>query len=745
MRDPFCHGKTITGMSLLEMIDWVAESEKFLKSEDSAGGSPFSQDKPIIGLPPIQRTSVWRPRQVVDLWNSLMRGLPIGLFYLVKQNQGERPVATLAGQTKRIELPGYDLLDGQQRIRALLLGTTDISEERRCLWVDLSKVDESQLPLLRITSKGQPFGYDTKTGNKLSLEERKKARENLEKDGKILHKDGTRSAYDRELFDEEVTQSGKLFSSQPPLPYGGDSDYTFKLHELLIAWRKGGPRTSDEGVAILRSVAGSVPAHEALMRLHEVFERIRNAEVALLCVNPDNFLCGREDLLPLFDRIGAGGTPLSMEERLYSIYKYRYPYIRDAVNKIHKRAGRILSPTKIAATAIRIAYAQTSKERNDMPDVAAFSRMMGDGQEKEFNDGLKRLIPPESQDGNAPATLLFSFQTIKNLLSYNEGAGHFWIPDVLLASLPPELWQVLAFWAVTHPKPENIARSREEAVRFALFWHLCVSSNEKAARWAFVAIKESEGGSDFPGEALYWRFIGNGDDHCAHELIPSEEFKRMLFCSEKEISSWRTDRERFVDEHGNRKVLLSDWWWHGKKLLPWLQRDYIHHTFPDYVPLDDHEDNVPYDIDHLCPAKDWGDNWWNLKKRLVGLGQNLIEKVYCCRDVVGGGIGNLRLIELSQNRKDQDDDVSGKMRFILGGDQPPQAADAKSMADSAFNPDHREVWKRVSRDCLIPDRKWDEDRLKAFQKAVELRAAWLYQRFYQDLDYEQWTSGKQGN
>ncbi len=743
MRDPFCDGKTITGMPLLEMIDWVAESDKFLRSEDSAGDSLFSQDNPIIGLPPIQRSSVWRPRQIVDLWNSLMRGLPIGLFYLVKQNQGERPVVTHAGKTKRTESSGYDLLDGQQRIRALLLGATDISEERRCLWVDLSKNEESQLPLLRITSKGQPFGYDTKTGIKLGLEERKRARENLEKDGKLLRKDGKRAA-DRDLFDfdEDVTQNGEVFRPRPPLPYGGGANYTFKLCDLLTAWRKRCPSSSAEGVDVLRTVAGNEPGRGALIRLHQVFERIRNAEVALLCVNPVNFLHGREDLLPLFDRIGAGGTPLSADERLYSIYKYRYPYIRDAVNKIYEQAGRVLSPTKIAATAIRIAYAQTGKDRNDMPDVAAFSMMMRDEQEREFKARLRLLVPPDAQGESTPGILLASFKTIKNLLSYNGEAGHFWIPDVLLASLSPELWQVLTFWAVTHLEAKNLVQTREEMVRFALFWHLCVFKNEKAALGAFAVIKESEGDSDFPGEALYRRFIGNGEHRCAHELIASEKFRRELCTAES--SAWKSDIERFVDDHGNRKVLLSDWWWNGRKMLPWLQRDYIRHTFPDYVPLDDHEDDVPYDIDHLCPAKDWGDDWRNLRNRLVGLDQNLIDRVYRCKSVVGGGVGNLRLIEFSQNRKDQDDDVSDKMQCILGDDQLPQVAHAEEMAKFAFAPEHRGVWKKIA--CPgsdVADRKWDEPRLEAFQEAVELRAAWLYERFYQDLDYEQWTNGKQ--
>ena len=289
---------------------------------------------------------------------------------------------------------------------------------------------------------------------------------------------------------------------------------------------------------------------------------------------------------------------------------------------------------------------------------------------------------------------------------------------------------------------EELVQTREEMVRFALFWHLCVFKNEKAALGAFAVIKESEGDSDFPGEALYRRFIGNGEHRCAHELIASEKFRRELCTAES--SAWKSDIERFVDDHGNRKVLLSDWWWNGRKMLPWLQRDYIRHTFPDYVPLDDHEDDVPYDIDHLCPAKDWGDDWRNLRNRLVGLDQNLIDRVYRCKSVVGGGVGNLRLIEFSQNRKDQDDDVSDKMQCILGDDQLPQVAHAEEMAKFAFAPEHRGVWKKIA--CPgsdVADRKWDEPRLEAFQEAVELRAAWLYERFYQDLDYEQWTNGKQ--
>jgi hypothetical protein len=261
-------------------------------------------------------------------------------------------------------------LDGQQRIRALLTGTFGFPEEKRCLWIDVGNEESSRRPVLRISSKGQPFGYDPKTGNKLSLDDRRRARERMEKNGPLLHKN--RRAYDVDLFNEVVTQ-GRNPISQPPVPYGASEHYTFKLPDLLSTWRNAKPRSIEKGVAALRMVTGNGPNEKALTVLHDAFCRIQIAEVALLRIDPQLF--GSEhDVLELFDRIGAGGTPLSIEERLYSIYKYRWPSIRDAVNEIHRQVGRVLPPTKIAATAIRIAYVSTDSFRNDTPDGALFSR-----------------------------------------------------------------------------------------------------------------------------------------------------------------------------------------------------------------------------------------------------------------------------------------------------------------------------------------------------------------------------------
>ena len=63
-------------------------------------------------LPALQRGSVWRPAQVEVLWDSIMRGFPIGSFMLMPYE------ATLGRQdmllmSRPVSDPTHMLLDGQ--------------------------------------------------------------------------------------------------------------------------------------------------------------------------------------------------------------------------------------------------------------------------------------------------------------------------------------------------------------------------------------------------------------------------------------------------------------------------------------------------------------------------------------------------------------------------------------------------------------------------------------------------------
>jgi len=207
----FGGGQTIAGMNVLHLIDWVRASDCVL----DGGAEP--EGMPIIAMPPVQRTSVWRPKQVLDLWDSLMHGLPIGTFYLVEQRAGARKLVRLCGaensgtrsRTQDFTRASFELLDGQQRVRALLAGARGPAEGNLCLWVDLGAESAKQAPCLRVTSKAQPFGYDGESGGKLRMDQRRNARRLIEpcpKAHPLRCED--RPAYDLDLFDGNVRQIG---------------------------------------------------------------------------------------------------------------------------------------------------------------------------------------------------------------------------------------------------------------------------------------------------------------------------------------------------------------------------------------------------------------------------------------------------------------------------------------------------------------------------------------------------------
>lgn len=735
----FTDEHTVIGWKLLNFVDWVSESKRVLADQVDPGIMP------VIALPPVQRSAVWRPKQVLDLWDSLMRGLPIGTFYLVSQPARAREVV-LPGtnKTAKTSAKGFDLLDGQQRVRALMVGVSGPAEEKRCLWVDLGAETAERSPCLRLTSRAQPFGYDAETGGKLHLDQRRRARQEIEPDPTnhpLQLADttgGLRRAYDLELFDGAVTQDNSRMSPQPPLPYKASKGQVFELHKLLAAWRKFTCCNVKEGVAALRAVTGDASELEkALVVLHEAFCNVERAQAALLNVDPGSLRGGDRDLLALFERIGAAGTPLSREERLYSIYKHHVPEIRDTVDAVFREAGRILPPTKIVGAALRIANALTSERQNNTPDPVQFTKEMTADPKSEFWIKLGQLLPePSEVTENFDGSLRQSFATAKALLSHDSGAGSFWLPDVMLTMLPPELWQVLVFWATVHPVATNQDFCRQEAVRFALFWRLCVWNDDKAANIAFAYIKETKAETtSFPGAALYRRLIGDTrSEPLAHALLSSDEFKCRL-CKDESVA-WRTHKERFVENELSNDF-GSNWWWNGRRMLPWLQKDYIREAFPGYAPLSEHEDDLPYDFDHICPYKDWGD-WWSVRRRFEGVEPAMRQRMRDGRDAVGNEVGNLRIVDSSINKRDQDADIAEKMPFAMTDD--PSEVDRQKMAKSAFPPEHRALWKRVSRPGAVADRKWNHDRLAAFQRAVEQRAAWLYQGFYDELGYAAWTS-----
>ncbi len=750
---PF-NSSAVASLKVFNLICWHVESEKIIGGIPNDGVWPCAK-KPVFGIPPLQRSAVWKPKQVVDLWDSLLRGLPIGMFYLLEQTD---PRDLKAGQKiTHVEAPGYDLLDGQQRLRALRIGINGYEglapEEKRCLWVEFIDPNKNlgKHFRLRITTKSQPFGYDPESDGRLGAHKKWDAREKIGFSRlKICDENGAaREVHDLDLFDEKIAG----LKLQPPLPYGAERERCFKLHDLIQSWNEaGGEGQADKKIAAIHALTGSSLGNAEVVELHKAFERVEEAEVALLRVSQGHLQDRKNDILELFQRIGAGGTPLTETEKLYSMYKSDRPHIFTAVNEIYKNVGRVLTPTHIAETAIRIAAASVDASKNDGLSVGDFARTMtndraGDqGKDSKFArafaEKLDKLIPNGKEASRD--SLLCGFKRAMDILQYNQDAGDFWIPDIMLAFFPKEIWHVLVFWTVECANGADDQISRKEAVRFVLFWYLAVDNNEKAARWCFERLKNlketnQDGRMNFPGKALYETLTDGrrSDRACAIKLINAARFKELTVNGE--AVKWRTYHERFHNTDANGDVVhneLGSRWWHGgKKNLPWLQRNYMKEKFPNYMPLSAHEDDLPYDIDHICPQNDFNQHWTSMEGRLDkgAVSKESWKGIRDNRWLLGNSIGNLRLLDAPENRGRGNEDVAilleegqlleNKRRFLL-------AVDEQELG----------FWGRVATgENEVGKRLWTDDRLMAFQHAVELRSASLYAQFFSQLAFCKWV------
>jgi hypothetical protein len=625
----------VKGMKLVKFIRWARESFEWKDGHPPTNG--------LLALPPIQRNPAWGPRQVVDVWDSVLRGLPLGTFMLLSRDP-ERLGLRMGADARNETLPwGWDLLDGQQRLRSLLLGFygPDLQQgmvDKRCLWIDLDAEPSPYLFKLHLTSASQPFGYD-QNGYKLSPTERRKARKRFETcvdsvDSEI--KANGRRAYNHELFggfiakkpplnlavgEEQVPMPpaeypGYPDACWPPIPAGVELDRVtapvangrtiMPLHVLLRAWIE----TSQEDALTSYLPPGHGRRPEflaALQRLSEAELPIINASAVMDENLPDN--------LPLlYDRIGAGGTPLSNEERLFSLYKYHQPEFHDIVRDIYENeeCGRVMVPSKIAASAIRIANALAHQRRdvnsgrnarpdegNGIPDVNQFASAIAQDTEDKNGVNLRGSLDElfGIVNGVVAGEGRFSnvFIRLFGALRYDKELNPLGLPKVVLCHLPPNLIHVLLFWLLQERTDAQLCNN--DLIRFAMFWLLCSRNNDKISTLCFTRMRESVK-DEIPLEDLF-RAIRE-DSSLSRELVEPGEMDRILVGKKRE---WRSPRDRIEKLEPPVEPLAAEmverWWWDQNHFLPWLQRAYLDAAFPEYDPTADREDDTPYDVDHI--------------------------------------------------------------------------------------------------------------------------------------------------
>lgn len=716
-----------------------------------------------VVLPMIQRGFVWKPNQIIELWDSLLQGMPIGTLMVSEVSEMVKD-ANFADLRKSVSDEGANkhkiaLVDGQQRTLAMLAGWVPFESVKGShrLWVDFGdEPPAGECVRLRMTTKNQPFGYRRDNPNgKLTLDDKRRASQRFYKCEEPQKKDGKEQAIEQ-------------FENAMPYPAGAKLSLPVDFSELLALWRRSPMDFKTKVEESLQKIeyveckgdpaeklsvhpwqdlseTGKDQVRRHIDRLAKGFAKLIAAELPLLKVDPEFFELDKSvgaepPLARLFKRIGSNATPLSDSDYVYSILKHLMPNIHDIVEKIQdqKNVAALLAPTDLVMSSLRLAAISWDVNDLDRPSKDDFHRMIWPKKSQEIKDPLAETEKrKESLKHVMDTDMTRYFELVNTHLEFN-GIGDTGLPRHIFPYLGTPLVQVLLRLAHSGylTMPVNAER-RADVVRLALYWMQWVSDPAKASKIAFKVIKEQQNSlaeqEHALGSIIYQALVreGVGLPLQTPEAIRSLGFRDSVIANpEKPLVGHSRFHTNPDESEANRLVreFYRRWWrpwtYHHSMLL-WCQREYVIRLPGD--PMAGMEEDTPYDFDHILPYAQWG-AWTGAKE-----GKRLLEFLADndAYHVIGNGIGNVRVWVASGNRSDGD--ASPKIKRPTDGD-----AAEKWMKDSAIIDSDWTFWESCSPEDESKKKVWDHGRALAFQRAVEHRTFDLYERLYTDAGFKCW-------
>lgn len=651
-------------------------------------------------LPPIQRSIVWSNEQVINYWDSLLRGYPPGMMLV------HRTSATAMGRDintghmeKDIGKQAFQLFDGQQRMTAILLafGNGQMKNMRR-LWIDLGSRPSQSSGLkfqLRMSSLGQPFGYRADTPNqKIELGKRRDKWVEWSKGSKNDIQNPFSAVTGNDLIDARCT-----------VPF--EKIYSFWKQNGTLATIEEFSKWSNADKDIVVEFIGALAS--ALM-----------SEIIVHEVAP-NIVEDQGEYIRFFGRLGQGGTRLSDDELTYSIIKYCFPEIHDSVQNIMTKHGRLADEIDLVLASLRVAKGVTTWqykqewEQIARPTPDFVSQLRDDPVKEPVRSEFLKMIGSQEQ----PAELEKYLGKLRDVLSFDrqqpESTG---LPKMMFAHLPRELIDVLILFAAKKEADSTLIGIGPSLRAFVLYWLLFVTNHDKAAWTVFKHAKTED--RAFTADS-FPKLIREFEQSGAAYAMPRANDLDMLFrvlrsqVEQRDMAlglcSW-AERFTAADEGdvkpGEALRFLSTNRKRTQLALMWLQRLYISTKFPDYDPTSDRDEDLPIDLDHIIPHEIFGFDWRHRERQLheeivsdVSISQNFRDQ----RGLIGNSIGNFRWLDAPDNRSRQNG--------------PYEPIDSEGKLDLVSKPDQ---WNR-----LISREQWGQEDIAIFQRAIDLRTLELYE------------------
>ena len=674
-----------------------------------------------ITLPTVQRGFVWRPSQIENLWDSLLRGYPIGAFVFAPTDS-----STL------------ELLDGQQRLTAICLGlgaqTFRDSDRELRIFVDLwpsGYVDDSRRYIIRVITRSHPWGYRRRDNTKTL--EQSAIRQAIERFGvtdpiklgaldRFFPQDAHLPVPLADLFKADSPEGAwEAVEASPAWPTATNIDETRARALAETIWEQGQKILSDEN----RCVPALYLDWNRLVEPEPPLEfRGLDASEPDEHENPD-------DIETLFVRLNDGGSPLAGEDLNYSILKARIT--ANTLDSIETHCQPFYRPARFITIAYRLYRTLKPSRPADRAGSVSlrlkprqFQRELGKDTAG-FEDFIHELFANKYDGVDLLAYL-------KRVLVYRADTLPFGLPYVTAMELSEQAPEILFLLCYRVRRGDRFSPTTNEklhrrmlGVMSLLLWFRRRSGASELRRvlnnlWpAAVSLKEPE--RFWSQTAIDRAMIDDG----VPPITPLSNVQPLLAELKKRKKNqreagWKKKLGALLDDPFLGPALRN------RSLLLYGQRQFL----AEYLPEEQfhlQDTAVPFDWDHISPQNRIKGRW------------HIPSYLHDCYNL----IGNLRAWPYAFNRMDGDLAPAVKLNPFRTDDE--RASPIVKSRWTSWLEEHapgldssrlsRELltWSRCSKAWLKcdPDDLRDKTQAQALCELIMDRGVGLYAEWYREL------------
>jgi hypothetical protein len=617
-------------------------------------------DSPLpitASVPKLQRGLVWDPSQIELLWDSLLRGFPVGSLVVCPripgQDDGDDPCVS------------HHLLDGQQRANAISMAFEDPfafpsesaeMSSRPILWIDLCPEIPSGSTrdyLVRCTTTAHPWGF-RRSDNCPTLQAWQ-IRETLHFMGLNPSDPDYVRPHPRDLFPVEANCPVPMSWLMRLDPWKSEAFWKSlaqRCETSTTRWTENIMRFISD--ASDKAVADRVEVIRGFQRLHACQIVALSAPHSLIeSTKAENSDMGTHEEISsiehLFQRLNRQGTRLDGEELAYSMIKAYWPRVAKPIERIVLRR---MPASRLVMLAARAALTPATADHLRGPLAVTDIRRMALTQNKEASRVLGYIEGPLKQ----------GCEWIENAVLYHPQSNPGGLLPVHLASIArsnPEVYLLLLCLAERCIRDDQSGSPNEElrrviiALACRLSWF--ASNTGNAVNHVHIACHNG-----VSVDAIRAAMHEAENEGWLTELPLPKELELTLDFEDDDIESWTWYTPIYGDGNQMGIDIRQRRWgpiFHAlahreRHLLLFAQRGFIARKFPDFDPSrrdlwEGH--NRPWDFDHIhAQAYVYNKKSDNRYQRFV---KQWLDT-----------LGNLRAWPFEDNRSESSDPANSKIQ-----------------------------------------------------------------------------------